>query len=119
VAGLTPRRGWRALITVALLTLVAAVAWSFDPAGGVDAAGLVLLIASLGVAAVGIKVWGARSAWSWIVAALAYEGLDGLRSAVYGPEWQTRGAGALIVLGATALIVLIVRRARPWSAVPP
>ncbi len=118
VAGLTPRRGWRALITVVLLTLVAAVTWSFDPAGDVDAAGLALLLAIILVAAVGIRVWGGRSAWSWIVAALTYEALDGLRDAVYGPEWQIRGAGALIVLGASALIAVIVRRARPWSAVP-
>ncbi len=118
VAGLTPRRGWRALIAVALLTLVAALTWSFEPAGDVDPAGLALLIASFVVAAVGIRVWGGRSAWSWIIAALAYEALDGLREAVYGPEWQTRGAGVLIVLGATALIAVIVRRAWPWSAVP-
>ena len=36
VAGLTPRRGWRAIIAVALLALVATVIWSFDPAGDVD-----------------------------------------------------------------------------------
>jgi hypothetical protein len=119
VAGLTPRRSWRALITVTLLALVAAITWSFDPAGDVDAAGLVLMIASFMVAAVGIRVWGGRSAWAWIVAALVYQALDALPDAVYGPEWQTRVAGTLIVIGATALIALTVRRARPSPAVPP
>ena len=111
VAGLTSRRSWRALLAVAMVTLVAAVAWSFTPPADVDPAGLALLTVSLVVAAVGIRIFGARSAWAWFVAALFYEGLEGLRGAVYGPEWQARVAGALIVLVATALIALIMRRA--------
>jgi hypothetical protein len=39
-----------------------------------------------------------------------------MREAVYGAEWQARGAGALTVLGAAALIALITRRAvRPLA----
>jgi hypothetical protein len=112
VAGLTPRWSWRALIAVAIMTLVAAIAWSLEPTGDADPARLALLIASIVATMVAIIVWGARSAWSWIVAALSYQALDALRDAVYGPEWQARGAGALTVLVATALIALIVRRAR-------
>jgi hypothetical protein len=96
---------------MAMVALVAVVAWSFEPTDEVDPAGLALLIASLGVALVAITVWGTRSAWSWFVAALTYEALGGLRDAVYGPEWQARSAGGLTVLGATALIAVIVRRA--------
>ena len=40
---------------------------------------------------VAIMVWGPRSAWAWIVAALSYEALGGSRNAVYGPEWQAQG----------------------------
>jgi hypothetical protein len=112
VAGLTPRWSWRALIAVAIMTLVAAIAWSLEPPGDADPARLALLIASIVATMVAIIVWGARSAWSWIVAALSYQALDALRDAVYGPEWQARGGGALTVLVATALIALIVRRAR-------
>jgi len=116
VAGLTSRWSWRALVAVTILTLVAAIAWSFEPVGDVDPVGLTLLIASIVVTIVAIIVWGARSAWSWIVAALSYGALGGLRDAVYGPEWQARGAGALTVLAATALIALIMRRAVRWPA---
>ena len=111
VAGLTPRRSWRALIALAVVTLVGAVAWSFAPTDHVDPARLALLVASVVLAVVAIGAWGARSAWSWFVAALTYQALGGLRDAVYGPEWQARGAGALTVFAATALIALIVRGA--------
>jgi hypothetical protein len=116
VAGLSPRWSRRALIAAAIGTLVAAIAWSFTPAGDVDPARVTLLIASVVVTLVAIKVWGARSAWSWIVAALSYQALGGLRDTVYGPESHARGAGALTVLVATALIALIVRRA---TSAPP
>jgi hypothetical protein len=117
VAGLSPRWSWRALIAVAIVTLAAAIAWSLEPTGDADPARLTLLIASIVVTMVAIAVWGARSAWSWIVAALSYQALDALRDAVYGPESQARGAGALTVLVATALIALIVRRAAPANQV--
>jgi hypothetical protein len=116
VAGLTSRWSWRALAAVTILTLVAAIAWSLGPVGEVDPARLTLLLASIVVAIVAIVVWGAQSAWSWIVAALVYEVLGGLRVAVYGPEWQAQSAGVLTVLGATALIALIMRRAVRWPA---
>jgi hypothetical protein len=111
VAGLTRRRRWRALIAVAMGALVATIVWSFGPMDDVDPSGLVLLIPIFLLAVAGIKVWGARSAWAWFVAALFYETLEGLRGAVYGAEWQARIAGALSVLVATALIALIIRRA--------
>ena len=118
VLGLTPRRSWRGLIAVAIVTLVAVVMWSLAPTDDVDAARLGLLIASLALAGVAIRAWGARSAWAWFVAALAYQGLGGLRYAAYGPEWQARVAGALTVLAAAALIALIVRRAGTYETPP-
>ena len=60
---------------------------------------------------IALVVWGTLSAWSWIVAALAYQGLGGLSNVAYGPVWQARGAGALTVLVAFALVALIARRA--------
>jgi hypothetical protein len=110
LAGLTSRRSWRALFGVAILTLLAAITWSFKPMDEVDPARVALVVVGLVVAIVAIRVWGARAAWSWFVAALAYQALDGLREAVYAPEWQARGAGALTFLVATVLILLIVRR---------
>jgi hypothetical protein len=111
LAGLTPHRGRRALIALAVLTLVGAVVWSFAPTDEVDPGRLALLIASVVLVVVAIRAWGTRAGWSWFVAALTYQGLGGLRDAVYGPEWQARVAGALTVLAAAALIAVIVRGA--------
>jgi hypothetical protein len=110
VVGLTQHRTWRAIISVAVVILVAAIAWSLGPAGALAPPRLALLMLGVGVSVVAVRVWGAWSAWSWIVAALSYEALGALRTAVYGPEWQARGAGVLAALGAAALIALIVRR---------
>jgi hypothetical protein len=59
---------------------------------------------------IAIVAWGSLSAWSWIVGALAFQALSGLRNAAYGPVWQARGAGLLTVLVASALIVVIALR---------
>ncbi len=80
---------------------------------------LTLFFASFVVSMGAIVVWGAHSAWPWIVAALAYQGLEGLREGVYGAEWQARAAGLLTVLGATALMVVIINHnplTRPLGA---
>jgi hypothetical protein len=70
-----------------------------------------MAIARVTVVLVAIAVWGSLAGWSWFVAVLAYLGLAGLRNAVYAVPWQERGAGALMLLVASALIVLITRRA--------
>ena len=63
-----------------------------------------------------ITAWGRVAAWSWIIAALAYQALGGLRDAVYAPERQARVAGALTVFVASGLIVLVVRASqRAWD----
>ncbi len=111
VAGVTRHRSWRGLIALVMLALVVAIKWSLDPPAHLDPAGLALLPASFVVAVGAIMAWGPRSAWSWIVAALSYQAMGGLRDAVYGPEWQARGAGGLTVLVATGLIALVLHRA--------
>jgi peptidoglycan/LPS O-acetylase OafA/YrhL len=95
---------------VAVSMLVALSAWSLGGAENVAPTRLALLLVGVALAVVAIRVWGARSAWSWIVAALSYEALSGVRIAVYGPEAKARAAGVLTLIGAAALIVLIVRR---------
>jgi hypothetical protein len=111
VSGLTPRRSWRALIALIVVTLVAVIAWSFTPTDDLDPLGLALLILTFVVTAAAVRVWARRSAWAWFVAALFYQVLEGLRDAMYRPEWQSRVAGVLSVLLATTLIMVIVRRA--------
>ena len=70
----------------------------------------VLGLVGVAVMSIAIVAWGSLSAWSWIVAALAFQALSGLRNAAYGPVWQARGAGLLAALVASALIVVIARR---------
>ena len=112
VVGLTTRRITRALIVVAIVVLLAAIAWSVDRTVDLDAARVTLFVASMIAVIAAITAWGRVAAWSWIIAALAYQALGGLRDAVYGPEWQARGSGALTVLVASGLIVLLVRASR-------
>jgi uncharacterized membrane protein YoaK (UPF0700 family) len=78
-----------------------------------------LVIGSVVVMSIAIAAWGALSAWSWIVAALAFQALDALRDAAHGPVWQVRGAGALTLLVAIALIALIARRTSGRKLSPP
>jgi membrane protease YdiL (CAAX protease family) len=114
VAGLTQRWSLRALILAAVVALLSVSAWSSGPASGVDPARVTMVISGVAVVAIAIVAWGSLSAWSWIVAALTYQGLAGLRNAAYGPVWQERGAGALTLLIASALVALIAwRAARP------
>jgi len=110
VAGLTPRWSLRALMAAAIVALLGAVAWSVGSASDVGPARVTLVIASAAVVVIALVVWGTLSAWSWIVAALAYQGFAGLRNAAYGPVWQDRGAGALTLLVASALVALIARQ---------
>jgi hypothetical protein len=110
VAGLTPRWSLRALMAAVIVALIGAMAWSFGPASDVDPLRLALVFVGVAVLSSAVVVWGSVAAWSWIVAALAYQGLGGLRNAAYGYVWQERVAGALIFLVASALIALIARR---------
>jgi membrane protease YdiL (CAAX protease family) len=110
VAGLTQRWSLRVLIAALIVALLGAFAWSVAPVTDVDPVKVVLLIAGLAVVSMAIITWGAVSAWSWIVAALFYQALEGLREAAYGPVLQAKGGGALTFLIASALVALIARR---------
>lgn len=119
VGGLTPRWSVRALYAAATLALLGALIRSALPPTAIDpAAGVTLAIATVAVVSVALVVWGSRSAWSWIVAALAYQALVGLRNAAYGPVWQVRVAGALILLVASVLVALIARHAARKRGAP-
>ncbi len=116
VAALTRRWSLRAVIAAAIVALFVAAFRSFAPTDDVDPVRMTLLVISAAVIPVALLVWGTRSAWSWIVAALVYQALDGLRDAAYGPVWQARGAGALTFLVAIALVALVARRATSATA---
>jgi membrane protease YdiL (CAAX protease family) len=117
VAGLTPRWSVRALIIGVTIVLLGVLGWSFGPSSDVDPARVALVLVGVAVGSIAVVVWGSLAAWSWIVAALAYQGLAGLRNAVYGSVRQERGAGVLTVLVTSALIAVIARRAaRPRPA---
>ena len=105
------------MIGATLVALLALVVWSFQNQN-IDLAATILSVAGFAVAVIALARWGAISAWSWIVAALAYQGLQSLRNAVYAPVWQERGAGALALLVASALIAVIARRVGRTSPSP-
>ena len=109
VAGLTPRWSLRALMAATLVTVLSVAGWAAAPAGDVDALSVAMIPVSTAVVLTAIAAWGTHSAWSWIVAALSYIGLAGLRSAVYGFVWQEQLGAALTLLIVAGLIALIAR----------
>ena len=94
-----------------VLALVAAVAWASGSINDIDPVSVTLIIMGVVIVAIALGIGGTRSAWSWVVAALFFQVLLGLREAAYGPVWQARGAGALTVLVASALVAVIARGA--------
>jgi hypothetical protein len=112
VALLSRRWSVRVLCLVVIVALLGASAWTSGVAGEADPIRAILGILGVAVMSVAIVAWGSLSAWSWMVAALAFQALSGLRNAAYGPVWQVRGAGLLGLLVTSALIALIARRAR-------
>ncbi|HYN80462.1 MAG TPA: CPBP family intramembrane glutamic endopeptidase [Gemmatimonadaceae bacterium] len=112
LAGITRRWALRALIAAVALALVAATAIAFAPPGEADPVRIILAVVRMGVIALALYFWGTLSAWSWLVAALVFSALGGLRSAVYAPTGQEQVAGALTLLVASVLIAIIVRHTR-------
>jgi membrane protease YdiL (CAAX protease family) len=119
VAGITRRRSLRGLIAAVALGLVATAAIAFAPPGETDPLRVALLVMRIGVIVFAFYSWGALSAWSWLVAALVFDALDGLRSAAYAPTGQEQVAGALTLLVACTLVGLIVRHTRARRATSP
>jgi membrane protease YdiL (CAAX protease family) len=111
VAALTPRWGLRALMAASVVGLMTTVSWSMGAETEIDPVSVTLGIVSAVVVVTALVFGGARSAWSWVVAALFFQALHGLREAAYGPVWQARAAGALTLLVASALITIIAQRA--------
>ena len=120
VAGLTQRWSLRILSAATIGALAGTLIWLAAPAGEIDPARVALVIAGVAIVVTPIIALGKLSAWSWIIAALFYRALDGLREAAYGPVWQARGSGALSVLVASALVALIAYRVtRPRGTATP
>ncbi|HWL39171.1 MAG TPA: hypothetical protein VNO75_02955, partial [Gemmatimonadaceae bacterium] len=118
VAGLSDRRRTRAIIAAAVALLVAVAAWSIG-SPELDFLRVGLIVASVAVVSAAVVAWGALSVWSWLIAGLAIQALNGLRGAAYGVVWQQRVAGVLTVLVAAGLIALIARRtARKPLSIP-
>lgn len=109
LAGITQRWALRALIAAIALALVAATAIAFAPPGEADPVRIILAGVRMGAIALALYYWGRLSAWSWLVAAIVFSSLGGLRSAVYAPTGQEQVAGALTLFVASVLIAIIVR----------
>jgi hypothetical protein len=111
VAALSPRWSMRALMAALILGLIAVLGLSGPSGNDIDPVGVALVVAGVIVVMIALLVGGARSAWSWLVAAFFYQSLTGLRNAAYARVWQERTAGALTALVAVGLIAIIAQRA--------
>jgi len=116
VAGITRRWALRALIAAVALGLVASIAIAFAPTSETDPMGVLLLVVRAVVIVFALYSWGTLSGWSWLVAALVFDALGGLRSAAYAPTGQEHVAGVLTLIVACALVALIVRHTQTQAA---
>jgi hypothetical protein len=112
VVGITRRWQLRALIAAVALGLLAAMTFAFAPAGETDPVRVALMALRMLVIGAALYFWGRYSAWSWLVAALVFDALGGLRSAAYAPTGQEQVAGALTLIVASTLVALITRHTR-------
>ncbi|MEO8579142.1 MAG: CPBP family intramembrane glutamic endopeptidase [Gemmatimonadales bacterium] len=122
IAGLSERWSLRALMIAAIVGVLGVSAWSSGSGNDIDALSVALAIAGVAIVAVALVFWGARSAWSWLVAAAVTQALGGLRNAAYAPVWQERVQGVLAFAIASALIAImahITRRPAPAPADAP
>jgi membrane protease YdiL (CAAX protease family) len=103
VAGIASRWSVRALIAAAMAALVLVLAVNAAPPGESDPTRLVGLVVGVALVALAVRAWGTSSAMSWLVAALGFQALSGLRLAVYAPTVQERVAGALAMIVSAAL----------------
>jgi membrane protease YdiL (CAAX protease family) len=109
VAGLSSRWTLRALIAAVMVALIGVLAVSVAPPGESDPARLIGLVVGVALVALAVRAWGTSSALSWVVAALGFQGLSGLRLAVYAPTVSERIAGGLALLIAGILIAVVAR----------
>jgi hypothetical protein len=114
IAALTQHWNLRALMSAVLVGLLLALAWSTSSGtADINAVRVALALVALGSLSVPLIFWGGFAAWSWIVAAIAFQGFGGVRAIAYGAVWQDRATGALILVGALAAVALIARRTGP------
>jgi membrane protease YdiL (CAAX protease family) len=115
VAGIASSWKVRALIGAGIAALIAVLVANLSPPGESDPARLAGLVVGVVLVALGVRAWGTSSALSWIVAALGFQALNGLRLAVYAPTGQERIAGALAFFMSAGLVAIVARSARPVS----
>lgn len=118
-AGISTRPLLRALAGSALAAIVAGAAWAMQSAAA-DVTPLGAALALIGGALVVAATlrWGTHAAWSWIVAALAFQLFAALRAVAHAPVWQARVSALLTAAVAGALIAGIARRPRLLAANP-
>jgi hypothetical protein len=112
VGGLTKRWSLRVLMGLVIVALASAGAIALAPAGESDAVKVIALALGVALVVFAVRAWGTLGAWSWIVAALVFHVLSGLRLAAYPPTMQERIAGVLTVVVAGALIIAIASLSR-------
>ena len=112
VIGLAKSWWARALMAATMGALLLAMVTTTAPAADVNVAHIAMLAGTVVLMAIAMRAWASSAALSWIVAALAFQGLGGLRRAVYSPTWQEHAAGLLVLVFAGLLIAVVARWTR-------
>lgn len=118
VLGAARTRAMRLVLVAIVAGLLYGIAASFTEGDTgrlwVEAAGGLITLVAFAAA---LRWWGALCAWSWIVAALVTEALDGLRALAHAPTVPEQFGGALVLLVAVSLL-RFVPRSPPVATAP-
>ena len=116
IAGTSRRRSVTILLAVILLGLVAGLGATEAYRVAHPTAGAILIGLAAPVAVyLAIRTWGTVCAWSWVVAALTWQGLTGAHSAVHAAAPAEHASGAI---GLTLCLVLLLVSARRLRTTP-
>ncbi|MGD8320683.1 MAG: type II CAAX endopeptidase family protein [Gemmatimonadota bacterium] len=111
IAGVSRRTVLRATVAGLVLAPLVVLAVTLAPPGtGAVARGLALAVLVVAAGWVSVRLWAPYCAWAWILAALVDTGLMAARAAAGATTGVERGAGALALIAAGALLVLAWRR---------
>lgn len=105
--GITSRWRMRLLIVVSAIALAAAAMALAPSSGPADPLRVATTVGAVGLASVGLYLWGSVSAAAWVIAALLVQAFGGLRDAVYAPTLQEQVAGGLMLVVTLAFVVIL------------
>jgi hypothetical protein len=118
VVGVARRRGLRLLAAAALVVPLVVLAFvGAPPAANPVLRALVPALVGLVAVVLSIRWWAAFAGWSWVVAGAVAAGYGGLWTLFHAATGAERGAGALTMVMAAALLALAARVSGRWRSI--